>query len=245
MARAFLSLAGLSWVVAAGTGCAGETFTTTEGTGGMTTTTTGDPGGAGGAGGATTTTTTTGTGGAGGGTGGVGGAGGSGGQGGGGPACQPLSDVCTQCAYGACEDLYCACYGSDACPALVNCLSPCDPADMACVQPCLTMYEGSISTAFLLGDCAAAPCDGVCMGVATQQPCPKCLFEKCPAQMNACLADPACYEILQCAVACPPNDFVCALACTNGQPTESTNKAVAVQGCTTSAEQCQTECSGG
>lgn len=243
MKRTFCFLAGLSMVVLAGTGCGGEPFTATGGAGG-----TGGTGGSvmttGGTGGSATTTGDTGgspaTGGAGGGT-ASGGAGGTGG----GPMCQPLSDDCTQCAFGACQDLYCQCYGNADCPALVNCLQPCDPADDACIKPCLSAHEDSISTAFLLGDCTATPCSDVCMGVAAQQACPKCLFEQCPVQMNDCLADPDCYDILMCAIECPPNDFVCALGCTSGKPQESTNRAAAVQACTTDSTKCSADCSGG
>jgi hypothetical protein len=63
--------------------------------------------------------------------------------------------------------------------------------------------------------------------------------------MNACLADPDCYDIVMCAVACPPNDLLCAVGCTNGKPAEATNKAVAVQGCTTDPMTCQAACGGG
>lgn len=241
MKRSILVFAGLSWLLLAGTGCGGDTFTATGGTGGTggSTATTGGTGGAGG-----TAATTGGTGGTGGQGGDTTSAGGTGGQGGG-PTCQPLSNDCTQCAFDACQDLYCACYATDDCPALVSCLEPCDPADMECVQACLSAHPDSIATAFLLGDCAAVPCSDVCTGVVEQQPCPECLFTMCPAEMNACLSDPDCYAIINCATGCAPNDFNCALMCTNGKPNDSINKAVAVQGCTTNATKCQSACSGG
>ena len=217
-------------------GCTGDTFTaTTEGTGGTAATTTD---GGGGQGGATVTTATGGAGGDGGGVGGgPGGTGGTSttttGQGGsgGGLVCQPLSDVCAQCAYGACEDLYCQCYAEMDCAQLVNCLQPCDPTDIPCQQPCLTDHQDSISKAFLLGDCAGGGCAAECMGVAVLGDCPKCLFTSCQSQMNACLADADCYEIVNCAIDCPAGDFSCALGCANGKPSTATNKALAVQSC--------------
>ncbi|MBK8258560.1 MAG: hypothetical protein IPK82_38605 [Polyangiaceae bacterium] len=230
----------------AAAGCGGESFSATEGgagNGGSTSSSTGQAGstsssgGAGGSGGSattsstvgtttssTTTTTSTGTGGA--------------------PPCQPLSEPCTQCAYQNCEALYCACYSSDDCPALVNCLSMCNPDDTTCTQPCLTQHAESISTAFLLGDCAATPCAMDCTGTFVVQPCPKCLFEKCPSEMNSCLSDQDCYDIITCATACAPSDLTCAFACTNGKSQEAIQKAVAVQGCTGDANKCQAACGG-
>ncbi|MEZ4313411.1 MAG: hypothetical protein R3F14_35770 [Polyangiaceae bacterium] len=222
-------------------GCGGESFEASGGTGGGggTTASAGSGGTGGGSGG---------TGGAIGGTGGSTGTttssmGGTGGTGGG-PACQPLSDACTQCAYGACEDLYCTCYGADDCPALVNCLSVCDPTDNACVKPCLSAHPESISLSFLLGDCVADPCAGECAGAGNLADCPKCLFDKCSTEMNTCLADPECYDIVMCAIACPPNDFACAFGCANGKSQGATNKALAVQGCTSNANLCQAACGG-
>lgn len=198
MKRSFLLFAGIVGSLVAGAGCGGESFTptggaagstsTTGGTGGSSTATTGGAGGAGGQGGQ-------------GGTGGQGGSGGQGGQGGG-PVCQALSDDCTQCAFNACNDLYCACYGSNDCPALVNCLSPCAPDDDTCITACLSAHESSISTAFLLGNCTADPCASECPGLTKLDPCAECLFTKCSAPMNKCLANTQCYLLIDCVQAC-------------------------------------------
>src|SRR5262245_32414406 len=97
------SIAALFWA-----GCGGDPLTATTGTGGDagTQSTTGGTGGTGGTG-----ATNTGGGGAMGGTGGTGATAGTGGSGGA-PECQPLSDMCAQCSYKACQDQYCACYAN-------------------------------------------------------------------------------------------------------------------------------------
>lgn len=228
-------------------GCGGDGFTAgTGGDAGTTQSTTTSAGGQGGTGGATGGATTGGTGGATtGGTGGAtGGAGGATGGTGGSIPCQPINEPCAECAYASCQDLYCACYAEIDCAALVNCISPCDPTDTACQQPCLTAHQDSISKAFLLGDCASGGCAGSCMGVATIPPCPKCLFTKCPNEMNTCLADPDCNDIINCAAACAPGDIACGFACANGKPQTATNKALAVQSCAGNANKCQPSCGG-
>lgn len=224
-------------------GCGGDDFTATGGNGGTQTTT--SSGGQGGAGGMTATGGSGGTTASGGATtGGTGGAGGATGGSGGAPVCQPIAEPCAECAYATCQDLYCACYAEADCAALVACISPCDPADTVCQQPCLTDHKDSISKAFLLGDCAAGSCSGSCMGVAAIPPCPKCLFTMCPAEMNNCLSDPDCNDIIQCAGNCAPGDLQCGLACANGKPQTATTKALAVQSCVGNANKCQPACGG-
>ena len=212
-----------------GVGCESDSFTPTGGGGSGAATTTSEGGsGGGGQGGGVTTTTSEGGGGQGGGvTTTTTGEGGSGG----GPVCQPISDPCAQCAYGACEPQYCACYASADCAALVDCFQDCAPGDAACQQACMSAHEPSISTAFLLGECTATPCAEECPGVGQVTPCLSCLFTSCSDQMNACLADAECYEIVTCAVACPGGDFNCALGCTSGKSSAAVNKAFGVQGC--------------
>src|SRR5262245_16452474 len=167
------------------------------------------------------------------GSGGTGGStGGTAGSGGGAP-CQPLSDMCAQCSFNACQDQYCACYSDPDCVVLVACLQACPVGDEMCQQDCLSQPAAKdyISQTYLLGDCASGFCAMECPGITKAGVCEKCLFTKCAPQMNESLADADCAEILKCAIKCPQGDLACAFGCANGKPMSSTNKAVAVQMC--------------
>ena len=209
-----------------GSGCGGDEFTATGGNGAGKTTS-GDGGG--GSGGATISTATGGVGGEGGGVGG-----GPGGEGGGtttttgeggGPVCQPISDPCAQCAYGACQVQYCQCYADMDCAQLVNCFQGCASGDVACQTTCMSAHEPSISQAFLLGECTAEPCAAECPGVGQVGPCEHCLFTNCPMQMNTCLANPDCYQLVTC-VTGGGDVFACAQMYPGGF-----NDGLAVQSC--------------
>jgi len=202
-------------------GCGGETFAATDSSGSTT-----SGGGQGGTGGATT-----GTGGAGGAgaSGGVGGSGSAGGTGGA-PVCQPLSDPCAQCTYGACQERYCACYGDQDCVILIACEQACivdNPDDAMAQQACQLAQCASaagakdhISETFLLGDCAAVSCGAECPGVTALTSCTTCLFTTCDSQMNECLTNADCVDILTCAQACAPgpNQLTCLSGCENQHP---------------------------
>ena len=233
------ALAALFWA-----GCGGTEFTATEGQdgaagkGGSSTAGTAGKGSGGtagkGGGGAAGAGAVAGTGGMGGSTGGMGG----------GPACQPLSDACAQCAFGTCQDLYCGCYANQDCVVLIACLQACAANDTTCQQKCFAQPSAMdhISEAFLLGDCSAMPCMAECPGVTSAGACERCLFKQCPTEMNTCLSDADCYAILNCAIKCPPNDFNCAFACGNGKPQSAVDKALKVQACSADANKCKTDC---
>lgn len=186
---------------------------------------------------------TAGTGGTGG-SGATGGTAGTAGTGGSGAPCQPLSDMCAQCSYNACQMQYCSCYAKPDCVVLVACLQACPVGDDACQQDCLSQPAAKdyISETFLLGDCASGFCAMECPGVSKAGVCPKCLFTNCAPQMNECLNDADCAEILKCALACPQGDLACAFGCAQGKPMDSTNKAVAVQQCSADPNKCKVDC---
>lgn len=151
-------------------------------------------------------------------------AGGAGGTGGGSSAeCKSLNEPCSNCAIEQCNDLYCECFGNAACKSLVLCLSGCAAGDEECFQQCLTVNEDGISDAFLVADCVQDKCaDTACefpLDEVTE--CQTCLFGKCEADMNACIANPDCSQILFCFQECEkadPVDPTCGQKCYDASP---------------------------
>ncbi|WP_437635885.1 hypothetical protein [Sorangium sp. So ce854] len=201
-------------------------------------------GGTGGAGGG-------GTGGAGGdgtggrGTGGAASATTSGGGGAGGApayACASLGDPCTTCLSLRCQESYCACQENPECAALANCLLICDAADRICEQTCLTVHDEGISDRFLEGGCASDLCHVQCPSRAPLSACDTCLFARCAADMNACIADPSCRGLRSCASACKAGDAVCEERCA-AQYEAGAQAARAVAAC--EGDVCRAACEGG
>lgn len=208
--RASSLVAASVFAVAGLIGC-GST-TTESPTGGTTTSTTGTGGGGtGGAGGDMTTTTSSG-----GGAGGMG-QGGAGGAGGGAPACEAVPGECGQCLYTECQESYCACYANPECAALGTCLNACDPADpdyQQCTQDCQTQHPGGIADAALVGNCSDQNCQPQCPATGvTLGPCEECLLTNCNDEMDACLANPECQALIECAQMCPQGDQQCQQNC--------------------------------
>ncbi|WP_437590438.1 hypothetical protein [Sorangium sp. So ce1000] len=169
-----------------------------------------------------------GTGGAGTGGAGAGGAGGNGagaaggtssttaGGGAGGEAvydCASLGDPCTTCLALRCQESYCACQRSVECAALGNCLLGCTAEDELCEQACLTAHRAGISGAFLEGGCASELCTVQCPSRAAVSSCDSCRFTACAAEMNACLADRSCRELLACIDECGADGDACRDVC--------------------------------
>ncbi|MFO0759248.1 MAG: hypothetical protein U0359_22340 [Byssovorax sp.] len=210
--------------------CGGSSSTSTSSTTSTSTTATGTGGsggstssaGGGGAGGSTTTTTTT----------------GSGGSGGSNP-CPGLGDACSNCASEKCMAVYCSCYADPQCGGLVQCNTSCQPGDQNCAQNCLNANKNGISEAFLLSDCAASQCAASCPGTSVLDDCQRCLFTSCASQMNNCLSDTDCSELIQCVQQCSPGDSGCQQDC-GFQHLGSVDKAMAIQNC--SQSQCAGKC---
>ncbi|HTJ83252.1 MAG TPA: hypothetical protein VL400_16145 [Polyangiaceae bacterium] len=154
------------------------------------------PGGAGGGGGTTQgggspATTSVGTGGAGGG-------------GGSGPACKTFGDACTACAAepAACADPYCACLASPVCAGLWQCFLQCDAGDEACRDACELASPGGYAALLATFDCLGDACSESCGGALPLKPCPSCWVDRCATELDGCIGDASCNEMLDCMSAC-------------------------------------------
>ncbi|MCC6559673.1 MAG: hypothetical protein IT372_42695, partial [Polyangiaceae bacterium] len=86
---------------------------------------------------------------------------------------------------------------------LVNCLMACPQGDQACQQTCLESHPQGLTDSLLASDCTAANCDAECPGAGQDlPPCQECLFTMCETEINDCFANPACFELIQCAQTC-------------------------------------------
>jgi hypothetical protein len=154
------------------------------------------------------------------------GQGGSGGM----PACDAMGGVCAHCLHDACNMAFCACAGEPECLGLLFCLELCGPGDVPCNKECYSEHLEGISAAAILGDCGAASCQGDCPITLDLDACEECLYTSCATQMNACVANPECYDILACVAQCAPNDGTCPSLCVAANP-GGLGEASAVQQC--------------
>jgi hypothetical protein len=150
--------------------------------------------------------------------------------------CTGLGDACSDCAFESCGAEYCACFADPACANLIVCAQACGPMDAECAQGCLTANEDGIATAALIGDCSAASCPADCPASPELTACEVCLFTSCAAEMNACLANPDCNLLAQCAQGCG-GDAACAAACYFQYP-DGQADATAVQECGAACPEC-------
>jgi hypothetical protein len=131
----------------------------------------------------------------------------------GGMICPSFGDPCTDCAANNCPDVWCGCVNNVECTDLFACFAPC-MGNAACEQACLTAHSGGISAAVLVGGCAGTTCSGVCdWGNSGFTPCEECIYTDCAAEMNACLAAPACSALYACLGGCAPIDLSCQQQC--------------------------------
>ena len=78
----------------------------------------------------------------------------------------------------------------------------------------MTAYPDGISAALLVSGCAGTTCEAACgWGDPDFDPCAECVYTDCAAEMNACLAMPACSQLYDCLDACPPLDLACQQGC--------------------------------
>ena len=152
---------------------------------------------------------------------------------GGAMGCAGLGDACSDCAFGACNALYCTCYDNPACGALVACAQTCAPGDTGCAQNCLTQNQAGISDALLLGNCAAGGCAADCPTATVLSPCESCAFTNCEQQMNTCLANAECTALIECVQGCSDGDDICLAGCAI-EHGDGQNDAEAVQNCVAS-----------
>jgi hypothetical protein len=177
-----------------------------------------------GTGGAAATSTTSSAGG--------GGGGGGEGGGGGGSLCPSLGDPCTTCLAVQCQQVYCACQRDAECSAASNCFLSCAGGDEACYPACLAAHAAGASGAALAGSCAAERCEAQCRFGRSLSPCQACLFGECSAEMNACIANRACGQLLSCVGACAGAGG-CDEGCATEHP-DGVEDAQAVEACAAS-----------
>src|SRR5262249_9222070 len=127
---------------------------------------------------------------------------GSGSSTGGGEMCPSAGDACTSCEAMSCPEVYCNCYHDPECVALGQCTAKCNPSDNACNQPCWTAHPSAIAKAALLANCAGTSCPAPCPGYKPIGACLICLNTNCAAEMNACVSNPDCSNLLTCLGAC-------------------------------------------
>jgi hypothetical protein len=184
-----------------------------------------------------------GSGGAGNAAGGAGGSTSSTGDGGSGPMCVDFGDACTACERQACEDTFCECYGNTDCGLYAACTFECEAGDYECYQVCNTQHPAGITDAVLLNDCAADACPTECEGypLIALTDCERCTYESCESQMNTCLANPDCTDLVFCLQDCGVD-----MACQNGCYAEfpgGISDATPVGTC--AQTNCQSACYGG
>ncbi len=160
----------------------------------------------------------------------------SGGDGGGPATCTDLGDACTQCEATACPVTYCDCYEDSECLALSACIVGCG-GTAECYQGCATDHPTAISHGALLVDCAATSCPEACPGYVPLTTCQECLYTRCQDEMNACIANPDCTELLYCLGDC--TDAECTNDCYFEHP-DGTGDAGPVGTCL--QDECPGEC---
>jgi hypothetical protein len=101
-----------------------------------------------------------------------------------------------------------------------------------CAKYCMDVHESGVSVGTLVGSCIVANCAAVCATLpgAPLDACETCVYEQCPSEMNACLAEADCYDLLACTTACAPNDSACTDACVMAHP-DSLGLLQSVQTC--------------
>ena len=130
----------------------------------------------------------------------------------------PAGDGCTQCIATNCAGIWCGCANNPECFALYDCVGDCGN-DPDCAQACYTTHSAGLSDAVLVADCAATACDGICQwGGDPLDPCSKCLYTGCAAEMNACVGDADCIAVWECMQTCGPAQLSCHQACYNAHP---------------------------
>jgi hypothetical protein len=162
---------------------------------------------------------------------------------GGGPVCVDFGDACSACELSVCEQRFCDCYGNADCGLYASCTFECELWDYDCYQACNTKHPEGITDAVLLNDCAYDACASECSDYPLIEltACERCTYDKCEAQMNTCLANPVCTDLVLCVQACGA-DTECQNACSATFPT-GLGDATPVASCAQS--QCSSSCDGG
>jgi hypothetical protein len=200
----------------------GSTFTT--GSSGSSSSGMGGDGGLAGAGGTAGTGGMAGMAGAGGMGGAGGGLGGAGGMGGGATCAKPGSP-CGDCLFDQCNIAYCECTDEKACTSLITCIEACSPMMPDCASGCSATYSTGFAEFTIASSCAGTLCAPSCPGSDPVKPCDLCLAQKCEPQLEACLANIECFQLIDCYMPCMGNMMCqqqCAMMYPNGvQPVDA------------------------
>ena len=119
-----------------------------------------------------------------------------------GQTCPTVGDPCTGCESVSCPKAYCDCYNDPECVLMAMCLDKCAIGDEPCDQLCWTAHPSAISEGALLLDCAATTCTKGCPGYQPLGACLVCVYTDCQMEMNTCIANPDCTQLLACVSAC-------------------------------------------
>jgi hypothetical protein len=137
---------------------------------------------------------------------GHGGGAGAGAAGGSGASCNAQGDPCAACAVLACPEVACHCLGNDDCTGLFGCYAAICPAEVTseCAKYCMSKSPSGISQAFLYADCAHESCTAQCSWAhdAGLDDCRRCLYARCPSEVDACMSKAVCYDYLTCLAGC-------------------------------------------
>jgi hypothetical protein len=172
--------------------------------------------------------------GAGGGTAGMGGTGGAGG----GSICAKPGNACGDCLFDQCNPAYCECADEPACLGLIECIQKCPPMMPGCAAACYEKNATGYAEFTLAASCAGTLCLPSCPGADQVKPCDLCLAQKCEMQLENCIGNSQCLQLIDCMKTCA-GDKPCEQQCAQTYP----NGALVAQAVyTCAAAGCGNEC---
>jgi hypothetical protein len=136
--------------------------------------------------------------------------------------------ACNDCVVGYCMAECTTCADNPECVALVACGQSCAPDDQGCLMQCGMQSPGGIADANAFagdGGCVRENCSVACGGAPStcdvqygDAACDSCIASQCLASCNVCAANPDCVALMQCALACAPDDQDCVNGCAMQNP---------------------------
>ena len=154
------------------------------------------------------------------------------------------SDPCTKCRDEHCCDTNAACTNQPDCAALAACLIGCeggsaDGGESACEDACYDAHPQGLAVLAPHSACDLLFCGAASACNLYQHPtCETCTDTKCANEYAACIGDPNCYRVSQCADLCN-TDSTCIAACESAHPS-ATPLLGALAQC--DLAQCKAEC---
>ena len=134
---------------------------------------------------------------------------------------------CHKCRNEKCCKALLACEASSTCPQYKKCVAACNTK--ACKVSCARRNTDGHKLAAPLLACAQVRCYGTCATVTDA--CTDCLVAKCPDETEACLSDPECDLLADCAALCGMDDQACLDRCTTGAASAPAKKVKAYWYC--------------